>query len=48
MLKEGIPTASGKFELYSLEIEKLRKEDPDCGLDPLPTYRKPFEENERE
>lgn len=48
MLKEGIPTASGKFELYSLEIEKLRKEDPDCGLDPLPTYREPFEEKERE
>lgn len=48
MLSQGFPTASGKFELYSLEIEKLRKKYPDCGLDCLPVYREPSDESERE
>lgn len=48
MLAQGFPTASGKFELYSLEIEKLRKKHPGCGLDPLPTYREPCEKGEEE
>lgn len=39
MLAEGFPTASGKFELYSLEIAKIREQYPDCSLDCLPVYR---------
>ena len=36
MLEKGLNTASGKFELYSLAIEKHP------GFDPLPTYTPPF------
>lgn len=42
MLVQGFPTASGKFELYSLEIGKIREQYPDCGLDCLPVYREPI------
>lgn len=42
MLAEGFPTASGKFELYSLEIAKIREQYPDCSLDCLPVYREPI------
>lgn len=42
MLAQGFPTASGKFELYSLEIGKIREQYPDCGLDCLPVYREPI------
>ena len=38
MLEKGLNTASGKFELYSLAIEKHP------GFDPLPTYRPPYED----
>lgn len=38
MLERGLNTASGKFELYSLAIEKHP------GFDPLPTYRPPYED----
>lgn len=38
MLEQGLNTASGKFELYSLAIEKHP------GFDPLPTYRPPYED----
>lgn len=37
MLEHGLNTASGKFELYSLAIERHP------GFDPLPTYRPPYE-----
>lgn len=36
-IKQGLNTKSGKFELYSLAIEKYR----DKGLEPLPVYRAP-------
>lgn len=38
MLERGLDTASGKFELYSLAIERHP------GFDPLPTYRPPYED----
>ncbi len=37
MLDRGLATESGKFELWSLSIEKHP------GFDPLPTYRPPYE-----
>ncbi len=37
--KQGLHTTSGKFELYSLAIEKYQQQ----GLHPLPTYQPPPE-----
>lgn len=42
-LENGLDTQSGKFELYSLAIEKYR----DRGLSPLPTYTEPKTEEMR-
>lgn len=41
-LREGLKTQSGRFELYSLAIERYR----DKGLKPLPEYRPPREGRE--
>lgn len=41
-LREGLKTQSGRFELYSLAIEKYR----DRGLCPLPEYRQPPDNRE--
>lgn len=40
MLEKGLATESGKFELYSLAIEKFQ----DRGLEPLPVYHPPLDE----
>lgn len=41
-LERGLPTPSGKFELYS----ELIASHPEWGLDPLPTYRPPVSAEE--
>ena len=41
MLKNGFPTKTGKIEFYSTAIEEI---DPKYGLDPLPSYRDPLED----
>ena len=41
MLKIGFPTKTGKIEFYSTAIEEI---DPKYGLDPLPSYRDPLED----
>lgn len=48
MLKNGFPTASGKFELYSLAIKACKDRQPDCKLEPLPVYGEPLNEADRE
>lgn len=41
LLENGFKTPSGKFEFYSLAIASI---DPKYGLDPLPSYRDPLED----
>ena len=41
MLKNGFPAKTGKIEFYSTAIEEI---DPKYGLDPLPSYRDPLED----
>ena len=41
LLKDGFKTPSGKFEFYSNAIAAI---DPKYGLDPLPSYRDPLED----
>lgn len=44
-LKNGFPTPSGKIEFYSLDIAEFAEE---YGLDPLPDYRGPLDDDENE
>lgn len=41
LLKNGFKTSTGKFEFYSTAIAAI---DPKYGLDPLPSYRDPLED----
>lgn len=44
MLEKGLSTKSGKFELYSLAIAPYEER----GLDPLPTYKEPLNQEDPE
>ncbi|MCD8322984.1 MAG: molybdopterin-dependent oxidoreductase, partial [Oscillospiraceae bacterium] len=47
MLEHGLATPSGKFELYSLTIQKCMEEHPNVeSLDCLPTYREPLDQQD--